>query len=195
MRSLPALAAALLVGSGCAAPPASSPPPAASAVPGTAAGGLPSAPPTPSPAPEAWTVTPTGLGPVRVGMTVPEAQRVLGSALVALDPEAPCYHVRWDGGPPRVTFMVIDGRIARVNVDAAPTATSAGARVGDSEARVEALYPGQVAVTPHKYTDGRYLTVTPAEDGHRIVFESDGERVLRYRAGRLPEVRWVEGCS
>ena len=27
------------------------------------------------------------------------------------------------------------------------------------------------------------------------LIETDGERVTRYRAGRLPEVEWVEACG
>jgi hypothetical protein len=29
----------------------------------------------------------------------------------------------------------------------------------------------------------------------RIVFETDGQRVTRFRAGRLPAVQYVEGCG
>ena len=41
----------------------------------------------------------------------------------------------------------------------------------------------------------REFVVTPADTTRRLVFETDGARVLRYRAGRRPEVEWVEGCS
>jgi hypothetical protein len=89
--------------------------------------------------------------------------------------------------------MVVDGRIARVDVENQSIATGAGARIGDSEARIKRLYP-QVEVTPHKYVRGHYLTAMPAGE-YRIIFETDGVRVTRYRAGRMPEVKWIEGCS
>lgn len=60
------------------------------------------------------------------------------------------------------------------------------------------LYPGQVTVQPHAYTDGHYLVVTPpaaADSSFRIVFETDGQKVLRYRSGLVPAVEYVEGCS
>jgi hypothetical protein len=93
--------------------------------------------------------------------------------------------------------MIAGGLIARVDVDTLPVATSAGARVGDSEARVDSLYPGRVAVRPHKYEDGHYLVVTPdrADTTLAIVFETSGGRVTRYRAGRRPMVEYVEGCG
>jgi hypothetical protein len=93
--------------------------------------------------------------------------------------------------------MVVGGQVARVEVSDSAVATTAGARIGDTEARINRLYSGRVQTTPHKYTDGRYLTVrgSGADSVHRLVFETDGQRVTRYRGGRMPEVEWVEGCS
>ena len=34
-----------------------------------------------------------------------------------------------------------------------------------------------------------------SDRNYRIVFETDGKRVLRFRAGKLPEVEYIEGCS
>jgi hypothetical protein len=52
---------------------------------------------------------------------------------------------------------------------------------------------------PHKYVQGgEYLTVTPVspEDSSlRIVFESEGGRITRFRSGRTPQVEWVERCG
>lgn len=140
-----------------------------------------------------WVVTEKGAGPVRVGMTVAEAQQALGSELTAMSAAAPCYYVKPQRGPSGIAFMVTDGRIARVDVANQTVATEAGARIGDSEAQIRKLYP-RAEVSPHKYVKGHYLTAMPAGD-YRIVFETDGEKVTRYRAGRTPEVRWVEGCS
>jgi hypothetical protein len=73
-----------------------------------------------------------------------------------------------------------------------------GAGVGDSEARVLALYQGRIRVEPHKYTgpEGHYLVVSrPADTLYLIIFETDGKRVERYRAGRRPAVEFVEGCA
>jgi hypothetical protein len=94
--------------------------------------------------------------------------------------------------------MAVGGQIARVEVTDSTVATAAGARVGDSEARINQLYAGRVQTGPHKYTNGHYLTVrrgTGADSAYRLVFETDGRRVTRYRGGRMPEVEWVEGCS
>jgi hypothetical protein len=134
-------------------------------------------------------------------MTVAEAGTAIGEVLGGgggPDSLATCRYAVSGRAPAGVAFMVVDGRVARVDVDSGAAATAEGARVGDSEERVRALYAGRVAVTPHKYTDGHYLTVrpaAPADSGHRLVFETDGKRVTEYRAGQLPAVEWVEGCS
>ncbi len=91
--------------------------------------------------------------------------------------------------------MVVNGRIARIDVDTRGYVTAAGAKIGDTEARIKRLYKGKVAVSPHKYTDGRYLTV-PVDGGKfGIVFETDGKRVTHIRAGKSPEFGYIEGCS
>jgi len=94
--------------------------------------------------------------------------------------------------------MVVDDTIVRIDVDSLPVATHWGDRVGDSEAAVLARHAGQVRVEPHKYTgpEGHYLIVTSQDDTlHRLVFETDGQRVTSYRAGLRPYVDWVERCS
>ena len=143
-------------------------------------------------------VTEHGLGPLRAGMTLAEARRALGDALVVRKgtDTTGCGYVTWRGGPRGTRVMIDGGRIARVDVDSANVATASGARVGDSEARIQQLYAGRVTVTPHKYVDGHYLTVNAAGDSsYAIVFETEKDKVTRYRAGRRPAVEYVEGCG
>jgi hypothetical protein len=147
----------------------------------------------------ALTVTERGIGPLRAGMTLPEASAALGGALVvpAGADTAGCRYVPWRGGPPGVRVMVEGGRIARVDVDSAGVRTAAGAEIGDTEDQIRRLYLGHVAVTPQKYTPGHYLTVTPdaSDSTYAIVFETNDGKVTRFRAGRRPQVEYVEGCG
>ncbi len=128
-------------------------------------------------------------------MTAEEARQALEGNLTGAPSaqQEACYYLQPEDGPSGVLFMVSDGRIARVDVREGAIATAEGARVGDSEERIQTLYPGRVTVTPHKYVEGNYLTV--ADGDHRLLFETEAGKVTRYRAGRLPEVEWVEGCS
>jgi hypothetical protein len=145
-----------------------------------------------------------GLGPLRVGMTAAQAKASLGHfKLTPFDPSAPvdsmaCGYARSMRFPAGVKVMMDSARVARVEVDSGTVATAEGARIGDTEARIQQLYAGRVEVQPHKYTDGHYLVVRPAEASdttHLLVFETDGRAVLRYRGGRRPHVEYVEGCS
>ncbi|HEX8391202.1 MAG TPA: hypothetical protein VF665_02500, partial [Longimicrobium sp.] len=100
--------------------------------------------------------------------------------------------------PAGLRAMTEAGRVVRLDVDSSTLATAEGARVGDPETRIRQLYAGRVTEGPHKYVPGgKYLTVRPADADttHLLVFETDGGRVTRFRAGLRPQVEYVEGCS
>ena len=145
-------------------------------------------------------VTEHGIGRLRAGMTIVEGNRVI-PGLLALPEGADtlgCAYLEWHDGPVGVSVMIEDGRIARIDVDSATVATAAGARVGDREERIQNLYAGRVTASRHKYTEGHYLTVVPADPADsvfRIIFEAENGRVVRYRAGRRPSVEYVERCG
>jgi len=141
-----------------------------------------------------------GIGPVRVGMTVSQAAKAAGTRLVGDSPNNSCYYVSPQGERKHIGFMVSGDRIARVDIyKGSKITTVKGAKIGDTEARIKSLYPGQIQVTPHKYvTGGHYLTFVPkdrSDRNYRVVFETDGQRVTQFRSGKLPEVEYVEGCS
>jgi hypothetical protein len=144
-----------------------------------------------------------GIGDVPIGLTVAETAKAAGIKLVPLDDSSPkeaCYYLKPQKGLKDVGFMVVDGKVARVDVwRESKVTTLRGAKIGDSEARIKSLYPGQIKVTPHEYTTGgHYLTFTPkdkADKNYRLVFETDGKRVTQMRSGKLPEVSYIEGCS
>lgn len=186
-----------LAGAACgdARPRPDTPPPSATAATGLAAsaGAADST---------AWTLSPSALGPIRVGMPRGSVTALLPSAPPDRAPgeSGACQYLHVRSGPlaNRVAFMVVNDTIVRIDVDSLPIATTAGDRVGDAEADVVARHPGRVRVEPHKYTgpEGHYLIVTGVQDtAHRLVFETDGRRVTSIRAGRRPQVDWVEGCS
>ena len=140
-----------------------------------------------------------GIGALRVGMTVPEARNAVPRFEVSEDAlKIGCGYATAPELPAGVSVMVENGIVARVEVDTTGIPTPEGALVGDTEQRVKSLYGNRISVSPHKYTDGHYLTVRPtflADSAYRIVFETDGQRVLEYRVGKPPQVDYVEGCS
>lgn len=154
--------------------------------------------PAPHSQPPLPVVEPLAVGPVRIGMTSGEARLALhvarrDSSQSALD----CHYLNMDGALLPLAVMVERDTVVRVDVKDTGIATAAGGRVGDTEAQVLTLYPGHVQVQPHKYLpSGHYLVVTvPGDTSRQLIFETDGSRVLNYRAGRLPAVAYVEGCA
>jgi len=150
-----------------------------------------------------WRVSFDGYGPVRIGMTVDEAQRLLQGPLAIdtyLDDASCRYFTPKGAGPqPTVAFMTDQRRIVRIDVFAGSgpqPATDRGARIGDTERRIFELYPGHVKSGPHHYTgpQGHYLRVFD-DSGHvRMIFETNGKTVENYRVGREPAIEYVEGC-
>jgi hypothetical protein len=143
-------------------------------------------------------ITIGGLGDVRVGMTVEEAAAAAGLELTGEpDVNPDCYYVM-PLGLEGVAFMVSAGTVARVDIAAGPITTRSGAGIGSTEDEIKELFPDQIEVSDHAYVEGNYLTFVPVDEGddeYRVVFETDGEVVTQYRAGRLPEVEYIEGCS
>jgi hypothetical protein len=83
-------------------------------------------------------------------------------------------------------------------VDTGSVTTEDGVKIGDTEDKVKSVYGDDLTTEPHKYiTGGHYMTVMgdSASAGKALVFETDGAHVSNFRAGRMPEVKWVEGCS
>ena len=146
-----------------------------------------------------WKVSAERYGPVQIGVGVDEVRELLGALMTPRDSlSAECDYLAIGPDGPEVLFMVVGGELVRIDVRDSAVSTAAGARIGHSEAMIGRLYGAdRVMSTPHAYTDGHYLTVVPAGagDDHRLVFETDGRAVTEYRAGRLPMVGWVEGCS
>lgn len=153
----------------------------------------------PSPQPvDPWAVSTSGAGPVEVGARLAELAPMLaqGSDTVAL--AGGCAYVQIAEAPAGLGFMLEDGRIVRVDVDSGATPTREGARIGDTEQRIDSLY-APLRRTPHKYTPGwSYLVAlpdAPADTMSRLVFETDGMVVRAYRAGVYPPVEYVERCG
>ena len=147
-----------------------------------------------------WKVTLNGVGPVRLGMTVKQAEKALGTKLTIddyLDDDSCRYFTT--KSQPSIAFMTDHKKIVRIDIipgAGAPPVTDKGAKIGDAEAHVLALYKGHIKVGPHHYTgpEGHYLRVLDGKRKVRLIFETDGKKVENFRIGREPAVEYVEGC-
>jgi hypothetical protein len=148
------------------------------------------------------TVSGSGFGALRFGMTIAEGERALG---VKLQPDNPddvdddsCRYYHPVNAFPGASFMTVDGVIARLDIyDNKAIATDRGAKIGDAEGRVLQLYKGRTQVQPHFYggLPDHYIKVLDENGVTRLLFETRNGKIDNYRAGRMPEVEYVEGCS
>lgn len=145
-----------------------------------------------------------GIGPVLVGMSVEQASRAAGVTLIRMTSGGEsygCYYYKPQTEQPRgVAFMVKQNRIVRVDVFSESSVTTLrGAKIGDTENRIRSLYPGQIKNGPPTVSGrGKNLVFVPrdaADKNYRIIFQTSNDgQVIGYRAGKLPEVEWIEGC-
>jgi hypothetical protein len=143
-----------------------------------------------------WVVREDGVGPIKIGITRAQLSATLHQKLSEDESGSDnCFYVHARGHD-HVSFMIEDGKLVRIDVDAAGIATSSGIQVGDSEARVRQIYGAKLKVTEHKYVEtGHYLTVRSANGQYGIRFETDKGKITEFYAGRYDSIQYVEGCE
>jgi hypothetical protein len=144
-----------------------------------------------------WVIREDGVGPVKVGMTVSQLNKILHEkfSFPEQKEDQPCFYVN-PAKHPHISFMIEDGRLARVDVDAPGTPTAEGVQVGDSELRAKRVYGPRLKIEPHAYTGpvGHYLTIRSKDGRYGIRFETDGKKIDNLYAGRMQAVEYIEGC-
>jgi hypothetical protein len=142
----------------------------------------------------------SGIGAIKVGMTVDEASRVANTQIVTDSggTQGSSYGRFKSGKLKGLSFIVSNGNITRVDVNSRGISTIKGAKVGDSEDKVKSLYTGQITVDKLQYLQyGHTLTVTPknkADQKYLLIFETDGKRITKFRSGFKSDVEATEGC-
>ncbi len=139
-----------------------------------------------------------GIGPITVGMTLAEAEDAAYQRFTTFKDDLGngCGYVSPRSGSPDINLMVIDGLVARVEVDeGSTTRTDRGIGIGATEDEVKAAYSGRVVTRPHAYTGGHYLRVVSNDGLLVLVFETDGTRVTLIRSGTASAADYTEGCA
>ncbi|MEO7852884.1 MAG: hypothetical protein ABIR94_11620 [Rubrivivax sp.] len=139
-----------------------------------------------------------GLPPASVGQTLQQAEAALKAPLLA-EPgpsDAPCQR-RTSTAQPGVVYVVDAGVITRVETRDPRYLSISGVRVGDDAAKARKLYGQRLTVRPHLYFDkGLRLSVYSPDGSFALVMESnDSGRIIAMRAGAIPAVEQLEGCS
>lgn len=143
-----------------------------------------------------WTVRPDGLGPVHIGMSLSQLNTTLHTSFSKpSDPEQSCTYVKVPDHA-GIRIMLLDGHVARIDIDNTTTRTTEGIHNGDSETHAQQVYEKKLAVTPHKYEPtGHYLTEHTPDGKYGIRFETRDGKIIRYYAGEASAIEQVEGCG
>lgn len=144
---------------------------------------------------DGWVVREDGIGPVKVGMTLSQLNRVLNEkfSMPRDKGDQGCFYVK-PAKHPHISFMIEDGHLVRIDIDKAGLATAEGIQVGDSEARALRVYGHRLKTEPQEYPGGNYLTVRSVDGRYGIRFETAKGKVQTFYAGRFEAVQYVEGC-
>lgn len=140
-----------------------------------------------------------GIGPILAGMTRAEAEAA-GDVKLRSEGFATggCEYFR-TSSLPDVGFMFNDGTFARVDVMNPEVATLSGVSVGDTEAEVYDAYGDNIKREANFYDpeNSSYLTYVPddSSDERRMIFDVTNGEIIAIKAGRLPEINYVEGCA
>jgi hypothetical protein len=143
-------------------------------------------------------VTDGGFCRVGIGMTLEQARAAFPQPLVPYGGDAAtaesCFMVHPEGRPDELAFMFVNGKVARVDIFV-PGFSTSGIQVGTPEEDVLQTYGDQAKVFPNKYDDTKHDVIVDTRFLYQIIFETDGMKVLSYRAGVLPPVGYVERCG
>jgi hypothetical protein len=160
-----------------------------------------------------WSVYLRRVGPLRIGMSIDQVRRELGDPDAVLiqalgqtgelprQPDSsPCGYMVSPAIPNQIGLMFQRGYLVRVDVTEPGIYTASGAQVGDAERRILELYGGRIQVTQHRYppAGAHYMVfrpIDPVDLEYRMLFETDGATVTRFRTGTAAAVAQVEGCA
>lgn len=136
---------------------------------------------------------------VRLGMDVAALEKAMGVRMTGApaDPGGNCRYVAPASGSEGLHFMLIDDRLARIDVEAPRVRTLSGIGLGSTDASVRSTYRGRIEELPHKYggNESAYLTIYSRSRKHAIRFETEHGKVRYFYAGTAETVQYSEGCS
>jgi len=148
-----------------------------------------------------WKLTPTGWGPVRIGMTRNQVSKVLQVQLEgdAFDNEGHCIVLYPDSDQLAGTyFMFLNGKLSRISVsESSKVATPKGVHVGTTAEEVRKAYGAALQVEPHHYlgAPAEYLTFWLKPKASGVRFETDAQQKVETIHAGDASIQLIEGCA
>jgi len=147
-----------------------------------------------SQASRSWVLRQDGIGPVKVGMNLAQLNAVLHEKFTLPEDkdEQDCF-IDGPTAHPQVSFMILKGRLARIEVNGPGVPTENGIQVGNSEERARQVYGSSLKVKQHAYTgpQGHYLTIRSADGRYGIRFETDNGKITTFYGGRFDAIQYI----
>lgn len=144
-------------------------------------------------------ITQNGLGSIRLGMTVDQAQRRTGQRIennLFTPGDDSCGIAQLFPKSVGVNMQTTKSRIWVINVSEPGISTRSGVEVGDTVAALRRAYGSRLHSEPNKYTPkARDYWVTFPRNRKLKFFTSTRRVVTQISSGRKPEVDFVEGCA
>ena len=138
------------------------------------------------------------LGPIRTGMTVDEVMRLADfPGQERKKPVSGCWYLRYHGNGSDFDLMIINGRVVRIEIKgSSKLRTLSGARVGDSEGDLVAMFGSRLEMQPHKYDErGHTITFRSPRGDYGLRFETSSGKVTAIQSGPWEHLNYVEGCG
>lgn len=153
-----------------------------------------------APVPARPVLTVDGLGSVRIGMTIKQAEQALGGKLVgeALESDDICVEKESKAGPREVYYMFEDKKLARISIGSGSSVrTPRGIGVGATAQQVRRAYGARLKVEPHYYAGlpAEYLTFWTVPGKRGVRFETDSRRRVDIIHAGTAAIQFVEGCA
>lgn len=145
-----------------------------------------------------WCLGFAGLGPIRAGLTADQVLALADWPGIARTAHAEsCWVMPFKGGESDFSLLILDGRVARVEIRGGSTLTTlSGAHVGMTEDALKSLYGARLESQPHKYDQaGRVFTLKSGDGAHGLRFETSSGKVTIMHAGPWEHLNYVEGCG
>lgn len=144
-------------------------------------------------------LTQNGLGSIRLGMTVAQAQTRTGQRIqnnLFTPGDDACGIAQLFPERLGVNMQTTNSRIWVINVSRPGISTRTGIEVGDRVPALRRAYGSRLRSGPNKYTPKARDFWVRFAPNRKLKFYADPRgRIGQISSGRLPEVDFVEGCS
>lgn len=148
-----------------------------------------------------WKLTPSGWGPVKIGMNREQVSKALQVGLEgdAFDNEGSCIELFPDDEALKGTyFMFLDGKLSRISVaQPGKVSTPRGIQVGSTAEEVRTAYGEKLQAEPHHYLGepAEYLTFWLKPQASGVRFETDAQQKVEFIHAGNGSIQLIEGCA